>query len=142
MEASLDIAAPQPEEVLRNAPARDPIARLELIDAALHDMVLAHEGSLRMMLAYSVQRSLTGGGDSRVPARQNRRTPLIEAALEPARQEFKSSDLKNLVRALGLVIGTESHIVFKDVLNLDDAEARKVKRWAIRALVQAARKPG
>ena len=142
VEASLDIAAPQPEEVLRNAPARDPIARLELIDAALHDMVLAHEGSLRMMLAYSVQRSLTGGGDSRVPARQNRRTPLIEAALEPVRHEFKSSDLKNLVRALGLVIGTESHIVFKDVLNLDDAEARKVKRWAIRALVQAARKPG
>jgi hypothetical protein len=29
----------------------------------------------------------------------------------------------------------------KDVLQLDDAEARKMKRWAIRALVEAARKP-
>ncbi len=32
-------------------------------------------------------------------------------------------------------------VVFKDVLQVDDAEARKVKRWAIRALVEAARKP-
>jgi hypothetical protein len=31
-------------------------------------------------------------------------------------------------------------VVFKDVLQLDDADARKVKRWAIRALVEAARK--
>ena len=31
-------------------------------------------------------------------------------------------------------------VVFKDVLRLDDAEARKVKRWAIRALVDAARR--
>ena len=29
-------------------------------------------------------------------------------------------------------------MVFQDVLQLDDAEARKVKRWAIRALVEAA----
>ena len=43
-----------------------------------------------------------------------------------------------LTRALALVIGTESVIVFKDVLQLDDAETRKVKRWTIRALVQAA----
>jgi hypothetical protein len=31
-------------------------------------------------------------------------------------------------------------VVLKDVLQLDDAEARKVKRWAIRALVEAAKK--
>jgi hypothetical protein len=28
-------------------------------------------------------------------------------------------------------------VAFKDVLQLDDADARKVKRWAIRALVEA-----
>ena len=37
-------------------------------------------------------------------------------------------------------IGTEAMVVFKDVLQVDDAEARRVKRWAIRALVAAARK--
>jgi hypothetical protein len=31
-------------------------------------------------------------------------------------------------------------VVFKDVLQLPDAEARKVKRWAIRALVEAAKR--
>jgi hypothetical protein len=31
-------------------------------------------------------------------------------------------------------------VVCKDVLQLDDADARKVKRWAIRALIEAARK--
>ena len=80
-----------------------------------------------------------GNGD--VPPRQNRRTPLIEAALEPARGQFKPAALRNLVRALALIIGTEAMVVFKDVLQLDDAEARKVKRWAIRALVQAAIRP-
>ncbi len=33
-------------------------------------------------------------------------------------------------------------VVFKDVLQLDDARARKVKRWAIRALVEAAKRQG
>jgi hypothetical protein len=45
-----------------------------------------------------------------------------------------------LTRSLALVIGTEARVVFKDVLQLDDAEAREVVRWAIRALVEAARK--
>ena len=39
------------------------------------------------------------------------------------------------------LIGTEAMVVCKDVLQLDDAETRKVKRWAIRALIEAARKP-
>jgi hypothetical protein len=43
-----------------------------------------------------------------------------------------------------LVIGTEAMLVCKDVLQLDDAETRGVKRWTIRirALVQAARESG
>jgi hypothetical protein len=67
---------------------------------------------------------------------------LIEAALMPARNQFKPADLKALMRALALIIGPESVIVVKDVLRLEDAAARNVKRWAIRALVEAARKPG
>ncbi len=36
--------------------------------------------------------------------------------------------------------GTEAVVVCKDVLQLSDADARKMKRWAIRALIEAARK--
>lgn len=68
----------------------------------------------------------TRSGD--LPRRQNRRTPLIEEAL------------KSLTSTLALILGTEAMVVFKDVLQLDDAQARKVKRWAIRALVEAAQR--
>ena len=111
LEAALDMAAPEAAEVLRDAPADDPVARLQ-----------REEGS-------------------GLPPRQNRRTTLIEAALAPARDRFKPAVLRLLTRALALVIGTEAMVVFKDVLQLDDAEARKVRRWAIRALVQAATRP-
>jgi hypothetical protein len=76
-----------------------------------------------------------------VPPRQNRRTPLIEAALAPVRERFRPGELRLLTRALALVVGTEAMIVCKDVLQLDDAETRKVKRWAVKALVEAALKP-
>lgn len=95
-----------------------------------------------MMLANSLQRGVRGAGDGEIPARQNRRTPLIEAALEPARKQFKPAALKTLSKALALIIGTEAIVVIKDVLQVDDSNARKVKRWAIRALVEAARKSG
>ena len=103
-------------------------------------MILANEAQLRTMLAHSLQRS-TSDDEEALPARQNRRSPLIEAALEPVRRQFKPTALKHLTHALALVIGTEALVVCKDVLQLDDAEARKVKRWAIRALVAAALRP-
>jgi hypothetical protein len=92
------------------------------------------------MLIHSLERGINGEPEGALPARQNRRTPLIEAALEPVRQQFKPAALDTLRKALALIIGTEAMVVFKDVLQLDDAEARKVRRWAIRALVEAAKK--
>ena len=106
---------------------------------ALHDAVLGNEAAFRMMLAQTLQRGLNKT-DSGIPVRQNRRLPLIDAALAPARDEFRGADLKMLRHALALIIGTEGMIVCKDVLQLEDADARKMKRWAIRALVKGAAK--
>ncbi len=142
-EAALDVAVPEADALFRNggsSPA-DPVARLERVDDALHAMMVANESQLRKMLMYSLQRGTNGEPDADLPARQNRRTPLIEAALEPVRKQFKPAALETLTRAIALIVGTEAMIVFKDVLQVDDAEARKVKRWAIRALVAAARSP-
>lgn len=145
VEASLDIATPQAEVLFRSGLPDDPVSRLERVDGAFHDMIVDNESALRLMLVHSLERKLRrsgdGNGDAGMPMRQNRRSPLIEAALEPARQQFKPAALKMLTKALALVIGTEAMVVLKDVLQLDDAEARRVKRWAIRALVEAARKP-
>ena len=139
VEASLDLAVPEPQQLFADHASEDPVARLERVDSTLHAMIRANEASLRLMLMHSLQRA-GKDQDGDIPPRQNRRTPLIEAALEPARQQFKPAALKNLVRALALIIGTEAMVVFKDVLRLDEAEAQKVRRWAIRALVEAARK--
>ncbi len=142
LEAALDVAIPEVDDLFRGDSSDDPVSRLERVEAALHDVILANEAPLRMMLVHSLQSGVKGEKDRELPARQNRRTPLIEAALDPARNQFKPAALETLSKALALIIGTEAMVVFKDVLQLDDADARKVKRWAIRALVEAARKPG
>jgi AcrR family transcriptional regulator len=142
LEASLDVAIPEADDLFRDGSSDDPVARLERVDTALHDMILTNEAPLRMMLVHSLQRDFRNQVDAELPTRQNRRTPLIEAALEPTRNQFKPATLKTLSKALALIIGTEAMVVLKDVLQLDDADARKVKRWAIRALVAAAMRSG
>jgi AcrR family transcriptional regulator len=139
-EASADVVTPEPAELFAGGGPSDPVARVEKVDAALHDMVLANEPALRLMLANALQQAIGREAGGAPPVRQNRRTPLIEAALEPVRRQFKPAAYDMLSKSLALVIGTEAMVVFKDVLQLPDAEARKVKRWAIRALVEAAKR--
>lgn len=141
VEASVDVAVPEAAELFRNEASRDPVVRLQRAETALYDMILANEPLLRTMLAHTIQHGIQADENGKLPKRQNRRTPLIEAALEPARRQFKPGALKALTGALALIMGPEATIVIKDVLQLDDAEARKMKHWAIRALVEAARKP-
>jgi AcrR family transcriptional regulator len=135
VEASLDVAFPDPAEALAGAPADDAAARLEAADAAMDAMILANEAALRTMLAHTVQPGATAE-----PRRQNRRTVLIEAALEPVKDQFRPRELDRLKAALAVLMGTESMVVFKDVLQLDDRSAAEVRRWAIRALTAAARR--
>ena len=142
VEAAVDVAIPDARDLFADMPADDAVARLERVEAALHDMIVENEVPLRLMLANSLERRARGREDGELPVRQNRRTPLIEAALAPARHRFTPAKLKTLTAALALVIGTEAMVVFRDVLQLSDAEARRVKRWAIRALVEAAVKEG
>lgn len=139
-EATLDMATPDPAKLFDGIGPGDPVARVTLADEALHDMVAANEPALRLFLANALLRATRSDGEEGVPLRQNRRTPLIEAALEPARRQFKPAAYESLVKALALVLGTEAVIVCKDVLQLSDSEARKVKRWAIKAMVEAARR--
>ncbi len=140
IEASLDLATPDAEALFAGEATTDPAARVERVDRMLHDLTLANETQLRMMLMYSLERSIDGARNRDGPVRQNRRTPLIEAALEPARGQFTPSGLDLLTKALAVLVGVDAMVVFKDVLQIEDSEARKVKRWAIRALVEGAKK--
>jgi AcrR family transcriptional regulator len=139
VEASLDIAIPTPEDLFGADSPPDVVARAQAVDTALHDVMLANETSLRMMLAHAVRRGASG--DDGLPVRQNRRSALIDAALRPLRRRLRPSAVDRLAKALALVVGTEGMIVAKDVLQLDDAESRRLKQWAIRALIEATLKP-
>ncbi|MEQ8268038.1 MAG: TetR family transcriptional regulator [Parvibaculum sp.] len=141
LEAALDVATPEADEVFASETSDDPTVRVLRADAALQRMIDENEPQLRMMLAKSLERSVTGDNPPNIPPRQNRRTPLIAAALEPAHRKLQPGARRMLERALALVIGTEATIVTRDVLQLSHAEAEKVRRWAIRALIEAAEKP-
>ncbi|HEY7658789.1 MAG TPA: TetR/AcrR family transcriptional regulator [Burkholderiales bacterium] len=139
VEAPLDGAAPDPDTFFGPDASADPEERLDRAEAAMHQMTYQNEAQLRLMLANSLVRGSAGEGGA-VPPRQNRRTPLIEAALAPARRRFSKEAYDNLRAALALVFGTEAMVVFRDVVPLSERRARGIKSWAVRALVRAALK--
>jgi AcrR family transcriptional regulator len=141
VEALVDVAFPELGKVLDDVSSDDPVVRLERVDDAIQEMIAENEPHVRMLLAYSHQQQATGNTERNLPIRQNRRTPLIEAALAPAKDQFEAAKLDTLTAALALVIGTEAMVVCRDVLQLDDRKARSVRQWAIRTLVEAAKKP-
>lgn len=133
VEAALEIDFPKIGDVLADAD-NDPVRRVEKVDAALHALIAENEAALRLMIASALERGARGD----LPVRQDRRTPMLTEALAPARASFKAADYDALIAALSLIVGPEAMIVFRDVLRLDDAEAARVRRWAIRALISAA----
>jgi hypothetical protein len=140
VEAGLDVAMPTAEAVFADVAADDAEGRLMRLDAALFGMIAENEAAMRVMLAHALQRSIDPAADPAAPVRQNRRGPLVAAALAPVREQFEPQAFARLSKALVLLLGIEATVVFKDVLRLEPAEAEDVRRWAIRALVEAARR--
>lgn len=133
-EAPIDREVPDPENVFAGDRTTDPETRVAKAEDALHAMVYRSIPQLRVMLAHTLRRSL----ESEIPVRQNRRTPLIEKALEPARGRLRPATYEKLCAALALLFGPESMVVFEDVLGIGEQRARAVKRWAIHHLVHGA----
>lgn len=140
IEAPLDGTVPDPSEVFANHPSNNPAERIDMAEKAMHDMCYRNTTQLRLMLAASLYRSASSDAPSGIPVRQNRRSDLIEAALAPARDRFTDEAYDTLAAALAMIFGTESMIVFNDVLGIDEKAARKIKSWAARMLVEAALK--
>lgn len=123
------------DEILADAPA-DPAARLARVDDAFDRACRQADVAVRLMLSRILERSALTPEDG-PPLRQNRRTPMIEEAIAPIASKLDSEAKTRLVRALGMIVGTEGYIVLTDVLGLDETEARNVRHWMIEALVDA-----
>jgi AcrR family transcriptional regulator len=135
-EASAHVAFPEAGTLFEGLEAAGPVERLKRLDEATSAMISVNEPALRAMIATAARQAMN---DEDIPARQNRRSPAIEAALAPNRAEFKPKAFDRLQKALALAIGTEALLVFKDVLRLDETEAADIRRWVIEALVEKAR---
>jgi AcrR family transcriptional regulator len=137
LEAAVHVAVPGPEELFADVQDADPATRLLRVADALHATLAANEPALRLMLASILEQGAAGGAPE-LPARQNRRSPLIEAALAPAAGRMAPQARVLLSQAVALVVGIEGLVAAKDVLGLDDAATRRLKRWMITSLAEAA----
>jgi len=144
IEAPLDGEVPDAAALFASDKSTDAAERIDRAEASMHEMTYRNEAKLRLMLAASIERKAKaiggegGAGGDDVPVRQNRRTPLIEAALAPVRDRLAPTAYARLCAALAMIFGPESMVVFSDVLGLDARAARKIKSWAAQALVRAA----
>jgi len=136
LEAAVHVETPTAESLFGDDASTDALARVEKLHDALSTMVAANEAPLRALLARTVQQAAA----AETPVRQNRRSPLVAAALAGSQPPLPPDGREMLSKALPMLLGIEATVVFKDVLQLDEAEAARVRRWMIRALVEAARK--
>lgn len=134
-EASAHVAFPDLKALFAGLEDAGPVERLKRLDQSTSAMIAANEPALRAMIATTARQA----ADDDIPVRQNRRTPAIEAALAPCHADFEPKTLDRLQKALALVIGTESLLVLKDVLRLNETEAAAVRQWIIEALVEKAK---
>ena len=137
-EAAVDLMVPEAGSLLGPGAPTDAFDRLALVDEAFDRACRSRELPLRLMLARMLERSADTPNADDGPPRQNRRQPLIEEALAPLAPRLGKANGDRLSAALAMIVGTEGFIALKDVVGLDESEAREVRRWAIDALVAAA----
>lgn len=139
VEVPLQVALPSSAIMFDGPDApRDPEDRAALVHNVLFDHVRAHELHFRLFLRNALLRSLHSDGQPEF-LRPAYRLELLEKALDPLVHELDADQLEQLTSALSVLIGTEAMIVMRDVLNLDDHQARTTGEWAVRALVRSAR---
>lgn len=136
-EAAVDMLVPEPLAIFDDAAPADVGKRLGMVDAAFDRAMRQREVPLRLMLARILERSTQQDGDE-APLRQNRRVPMIEAALAPLDGRLAPDRERRLVNALAMIVGTEGFLALNDVVGLGEQDAREVRRWAIDALLFAA----
>src|ERR1700677_2227455 len=118
-DAPLEATAPTADQLFSADVSIDPEERLLKANAALREVVWGNQTQFRLMLARSLEQAAKAREVPPAALRLNRRTVLIEAALAPVRDQFDNSVYGKLCAALALVLGTESMVVFRDVLQMD-----------------------
>lgn len=72
------------------------------------------------------------------PMKRGGRIEAIAATLEPFTETLGDDAIRRLSVALSVVVGIESHVIFRDIWGLDEDEARAISLWMTRVLAEAA----
>lgn len=110
----------------------DVLARMDAAITAGFPLLLEHEALHRAALRLSLE-----PGTDPPMARGGRRRAIAEV-LAPARTELDGPTLRRVEAALSIVLGVESLVALRDVLELDDAEIEDVVRFTCRAILRTA----
>ena len=136
--AALHGQTPTAEHLFADDTVLDPEERLLKANAVMHDFVWGNQMQMQLVLARLLDRA---PGASNGPARIALSEPSYGINSDgpcPARDRLDKSTYRKPCAALALIISTESMVVFRDVLQIEEAEARVVEEWMIRVLTQAA----
>jgi AcrR family transcriptional regulator len=112
---------------------------VSLVFALMQENESLMRGSL--LLALEQWAKVQAGDDlGEEPIKRGGRLEAIAATLEPFAEKLGDDAIRRLSVALSVVVGIEAHIVFRDIWDLDDEEARQVSLWIVRVLAEAAAK--
>ncbi len=115
---------------LVDASAGDRVAR---VHDALFDLVSQNEAQFRLRL----RSSLEPRSDVTGTARDARRIPLLERALDPVCGQLDDAMYDRLVYALSVMVGAEAFVALADVCLLEPGHAKEIMNWAVKTLTDA-----
>ena len=139
-EAPLEVQTLDAEELLCDLPSRlsdDPAERAVRVQEHLHDLVSRNEGRFRLFLKATMEQWIAAGGKPKEPLRGARRIGMLDAALDPLRDELDRKTYEDLRSALAMLVSVEAFIAQIDACGLGRDRGKRVASWAIRTLVSA-----
>ena len=127
------VAAREQEEFEQGFP--NDISLGEKIDALIvqsDQITNAHRNEFRHMLRMSLE------GEDNSKLRLRHRYFTLQKALADKSTGLSQTKIDKLRFGLSLAMGIEAQVVLRDICELDDAQALRVKRWVAQALLAAA----
>lgn len=109
--------------------------RADLMVQAIHSAVCRDITKVRLFMRATLDHSGSHGGAGRDHAL---RMQLIDFALAPLTSQITPARLSTLRSAIAVIVGLETMLTFANVLHVDVDEALRVKRWAVKGLIEAA----
>lgn len=122
---------------------RELTGRVERYVSLVFELMQENEALMRGSLLLALEqwaKAQAGEELGEEPMKRGGRLDAIAATLEPFTDQLGEDTIRRLSVALSVVVGIEAHVIFRDIWELDEDEARQVSLWMTRTLAEAAAK--